>query len=140
MNKMRNKPSEANHWLDRPENIKLLWRSFLVVLALTVLEPQSSGIGGGGFFVRGTDDGAVETIDGRETAPAAATPEWFLDPQGTPVPFMQAVKSGLSVGVPGNMRLAEEAHRRHGKLPWAALFEPAIGYARSGFVTAKTSE
>lgn len=105
-----------------------------VMLALTVLEPQSSGIGGGGFFVRGTDDGAVETIDGRETAPAAATPEWFLDPQGTPVPFMQAVKSGLSVGVPGNMRLAEEAHRRHGKLPWAALFEPAIGYARSGFV------
>ena len=104
-----------------------------VMLALTVLEPQSSGIGGGGFFVRGTDDGAVETLDGRETAPAAATPDWFLDPKGTPVPFMQAVKSGLSVGVPGNIRLAEEAHRRHGKLPWAALFEPAIGYARGGF-------
>lgn len=104
-----------------------------VMLALTVVEPQSSGIGGGGFLVRGTVDGAVETLDGRETAPAAATPNWFLDAQGQPLPFIQAVKSGLSVGVPGNLRLAEEAHRRHGKLPWADLFAPAIALARDGF-------
>ena len=104
------------------------------MLALTVVEPQSSGIGGGGFFVHGNAEGTVETIDGRETAPAAATPEWFLTPDGKPRPFMEAVLSGLSVGVPGNVRLAAEAHERHGKLPWAALFTPAIDLARDGFV------
>lgn len=103
------------------------------MLALTVVEPQSSGIGGGGFLVRGAADGTVETIDGRETAPRAAGPAWFLDSAGQPLPFMQAVRSGLSVGVPGNLRLAEEAHRRHGKLPWADLFAPAIALARDGF-------
>ena len=103
------------------------------MLALTVVEPQSSGIGGGGFYVRGTADGRVETLDGREAAPAAATPAWFLDGNGAPRPFLQAVMSGLSVGVPGNLRLAEEAHRRHGKLEWARLFEPAIALARDGF-------
>ena len=112
-----------------------------VMLALTVVEPQSSGIGGGGFLVRGTADGAVETVDGRETAPAAAKPGWFLDRQGKPAPFMQAVKSGLSVGVPGNLRLAEEAHRRHGKLPWAELFGPAIALARNGYaISPRTHE
>ena len=105
-----------------------------VMLALTVVEPQSSGIGGGGFYVRGAADGSVETIDGRETAPGPATPEWFLDAAGQPVPFNQAVLSGLSVGVPGNVRLAQAAHRQHGKLPWAALFTPAIALARDGFV------
>ncbi|OCC23968.1 gamma-glutamyltransferase [Croceicoccus estronivorus] len=103
------------------------------MLALNVVEPQSSGIGGGGFYVRGAADGAVETIDGRETAPKAAFPGWFLDTKGQPLPFMDAVMSGLSVGVPGNLRLAEEAHRRHGKLAWAKLFEPAIALARDGF-------
>ena len=105
-----------------------------VMLALTVVEPQSSGIGGGGFYVRGAADGSVETIDGRETAPRAATPEWFLDPAGKPVSFNQAVLSGLSVGVPGNVQLAQEAHRQHGKLPRATLFAPAIALARDGFV------
>ena len=104
------------------------------MLALTVVEPQSSGIGGGGFLVRGTADGAVETLDGRETAPAAASGEWFLDADGKPVPFRAAVQSGLSVGVPGNVMLAVEAHRRHGKLAWADLFQPAIRLARQGFV------
>ena len=64
------------------------------MLALTVVEPQSSGIGGGGFLLRGTSAGPVETLDGRETAPAGADPQWFLDPDGKPLPFMQAVISG----------------------------------------------
>jgi gamma-glutamyltranspeptidase/glutathione hydrolase len=107
------------------------------MLALTVVEPQSSGIGGGGFLLYGGADGSIETLDGRETAPSGADPNWFLDSDGKPRPFMTAVISGLSVGVPGNLRLAEEAHRRHGKLPWAALFEPAIGLARDGWVLSK---
>jgi len=104
------------------------------MVALTVVEPQSSGIGGGGFLLRGTPDGEIETLDGREAAPGGADPQWFLDAEGRPLPFMQAVISGRSVGVPGNVRLAAEAHRRWGKLPWAALFEPAIKLARDGWV------
>ncbi|OBX20030.1 gamma-glutamyltransferase [Erythrobacter sp. QSSC1-22B] len=103
------------------------------MLALTVVEPQSSGIGGGGFYVRGTADGGIETIDGRETAPSGATPDWFLAEDGSVPPFMQSVMSGSSVGVPGNIALAAEAHARYGKLPWAALFAPAIELAREGF-------
>jgi gamma-glutamyltranspeptidase/glutathione hydrolase len=103
------------------------------MLALTVVEPQSSGIGGGGFMLRSTAAGDIATIDGRETAPAGADGEWFLDESGKPLPFMQAVISGLSVGVPGNLRLAEQAHRRFGKLDWAALFEPATRLARDGW-------
>lgn len=103
------------------------------MLALTVVEPQSSGIGGGGFLVRGAADGSVETVDGRETAPMGATPEWFLNADGSVPPFMESVLSGLSVGVPGNIALAAEAHGRHGKLPWTVLFEPAIRLARDGF-------
>jgi gamma-glutamyltranspeptidase/glutathione hydrolase len=103
------------------------------MIALTVVEPQSSGIGGGGFMVAGMADGEIDTFDGRETAPSGADGQWFLDAQGKPLPFMQAVVSGLSVGVPGNLRLAEEAHERHGKLPWATLFEPAIKLARDGW-------
>jgi gamma-glutamyltranspeptidase/glutathione hydrolase len=103
------------------------------MLALTVVEPQSSGIGGGGFYVRGTLEGDVETLDGRETAPAGATPDWFLDEAGKPLPFRDAVLSGLSVGVPGNVALAALAHRRHGKLAWPILFEPAIRLAREGW-------
>ena len=104
------------------------------MLALTVVEPQSSGIGGGGFLLHHAADGTVETLDGREMAPAAATPDWFLGEDERPRPFMEAVLSGLSVGVPGNIRLAGEAHARHGKLPWADLFAPAIALARDGFV------
>ena len=69
-----------------------------VMLALTVVEPQSSGIGGGGFLVRGEADGDVTTYDGRETAPAGATPDWFLDEKGEAPPFRESVRSGLSVG------------------------------------------
>lgn len=103
------------------------------MLALTVVEPQSSGIGGGGFYLRGTADGAVTSLDGRETAPAGATPQWFLRPDGSLPGFEESVASGLSVGVPGNVALAWRAHRRFGKLPWAALFGPAIALARDGF-------
>ena len=103
------------------------------MLALTVVEPQSSGIGGGGFFLRATPDGEIATIDGRETAPSGADERWFLDAEGKPLPFMQAVVSGLSVGVPGNIRLAEQAHARFGKLPWATLFKPAIELASGGW-------
>src|SRR5688500_15257085 len=86
------------------------------MLALTVVEPQSSGIGGGGFMLSSDATGNVVTFDGRESAPAGADPQWFLDANGQPLPFMQAVVSGRSVGVPGNLRLAEEAHERSGKL------------------------
>jgi gamma-glutamyltranspeptidase/glutathione hydrolase len=110
-----------------------------VMLALTVVEPQSSGIGGGGFYVRGGPDGSVSTLDGRETAPAAAHPQWFLGPDGKPLPFRQAVASGLSIGVPGNLALAAEAHRRHGKLAWGRLFEPAIRLARQGWTLSERS-
>lgn len=103
------------------------------MLALTVVEPQSSGIGGGGFFVRAAPDGAVTTIDGRETAPSAAGPDWFLGEEGKPLSYREAVLTGLSVGVPGNLRLAELAHERYGKLPWDALVAPAIELARNGF-------
>jgi gamma-glutamyltranspeptidase/glutathione hydrolase len=106
-----------------------------VMLALTVVEPQSSGIGGGGFMVRaGGSDGTLVTYDGRETAPASATPTRFLDGQGKVLGRDSRVFSGLSVGIPGNVALAAKAHAEHGKLPWAKLFEPAITLAEDGFV------
>ncbi|WP_066559417.1 gamma-glutamyltransferase family protein [Croceicoccus bisphenolivorans] len=104
------------------------------MIALTVVEPQSSGIGGGGFLVLDPEgDGDPVSYDGRETAPAAATAQWFLDNDGKPLPFRTAVESGLSVGVPGSIALAAKAHGKHGALPWAKLFEPAIALARDGF-------
>jgi gamma-glutamyltranspeptidase/glutathione hydrolase len=103
------------------------------MLALTVVEPQSSGIGGGGFFLLGNPDGSIETIDGRETAPMAAGGQWFYK-DGQPLTVRQAVPGGRSVGVPGNLRLAAEAHGAHGKLAWRTLFRPAIRLARDGFV------
>lgn len=106
-----------------------------VMLALTVVEPQSSGIGGGGFMLRADGaDGALVTFDGRETAPGAATPSRFLDPQGKVLPRESRVFSGLSVGVPGNVALAAKVHAQYGKLPWARLFDPAIALAEGGFV------
>lgn len=104
------------------------------MLALTVVEPQSSGIGGGGFFVyNDVSTGHAVTINGRETAPRAARPGRFLDAQGRPRTAPDAIPGGLSVGVPGNVRLMAEVHRRYGKLPWARLFDPAIRLAEEGY-------
>ena len=102
------------------------------MLALTVVEPQSSGIGGGGFLVWGDAAGRVETFDGREKAPAAATPEWFFR-DGKPMGIREAVPGGRSVGVPGSIRMVALAHKGHGSLAWKRLFAPAIRLARDGF-------
>lgn len=105
-----------------------------MMLVLTLVEPQSSGVGGGGFLVHhSAADNKIATIDGRETAPAAATPDRFLGPDGKPRGFIDVVPGGLSVGVPGNIRLAELAHKQWGKLAWADLFAPAIKLADEGF-------
>ncbi len=103
------------------------------MLALTVVEPQSSGIGGGGFFVTTDAAGHVSTIDGREKAPAAALPGRFLGPDGKPRRQPDLQPGGLSTGVPGSIALAAKAHAEHGRLRWAALFAPAIALARDGF-------
>ncbi|NCP11627.1 MAG: gamma-glutamyltransferase [Sphingomonadales bacterium] len=102
------------------------------LLALTVIEPQSSGIGGGGFLVHRDATGAIETFDGRETAPAAATGNWFFR-DGKPMAFGDAQPGGRSVGVPGNVRMMALAHAAQGRLPWRAVFAPAIALARDGF-------
>jgi len=102
-------------------------------LVLNLVEPQSSGIGGGAFILYW--DAAtrqLKAFDGRETAPASARPDRFLV-DGQPMPFKEAVRSGLSIGVPGLVRLMQMVHERYGKLPWARLFEPAIRLAEQGF-------
>ncbi|WP_313809382.1 gamma-glutamyltransferase [Sphingobium sp.] len=105
-----------------------------MMLALNVVEPHNSGIGGGGFLMHHDGrTGVLESIDGRETAPAAARPDRFVGPDGQPLPFRQAWPGGYSVGVPGNLRLAWDAHRKWGSLPWADLFQPAIRLAEQGF-------
>lgn len=103
-------------------------------LVLALVEPQSSGIGGGGFLLH-HDATARRTVayDGRETAPAGATPRLFLDPTGKPISFGAAIGSGKSVGVPGLVAMLELAHRRHGVLAWRDLFAPAIRLAEEGF-------
>ncbi|HZY19440.1 MAG TPA: gamma-glutamyltransferase family protein [Ramlibacter sp.] len=103
-----------------------------VQMVLTLVEPQSSGIGGGAFLLH-FDGQEVEAFDGRETAPAAADDKLFLGTDGRPLAFHEAVVGGRSVGVPGAVRMLEMAHRQHGKLPWATLFQPAIMLAERGF-------
>jgi gamma-glutamyltranspeptidase/glutathione hydrolase len=102
-------------------------------LVLGLVEPQSSGLGGGAFFLH-WDEGRknLQAYDGRETAPAAAKPDRFMK-AGKPIDFNAAVHSGLSIGTPGLVRLLEHTHQQHGKLPWARLFEPALKLARDGF-------
>jgi len=104
------------------------------MLALNVVEPQNSGIGGGSFWVSHAAGGTVTTIDGREAAPAAADAHWFYGDDGQPLSHANAVPGGRSVGVPGALRAMALAHRQSGKLRWAKLFEPAIRLARDGFV------
>jgi gamma-glutamyltranspeptidase/glutathione hydrolase len=112
-----------------------------VQFVLGLVEPQSSGLGGGAFLLDW--DAArhrLTTYDGRETAPLAATPALFLDATGQPLRFMQAVVGGRSVGTPGVPRLLATVHAAHGRLPWARLFRPAIRLATHGFrVSARLS-
>ncbi|KAB2848056.1 MAG: gamma-glutamyltransferase, partial [Hyphomicrobiaceae bacterium] len=103
-------------------------------LVLNIVEPQSSGIGGGLFLLYfDAKSSAVKAYDGRETAPRAAKENRFLLEGGKVRSFDDAVASGLSVGVPGVLKALELAHKRHGKLPWAKLFEPAVKLAEEGF-------
>lgn len=103
-------------------------------LVLGLVEPQSSGIGGGAFIVHfNASQKSLTTYDGRETAPASAKPNRFLGKDSKPLPFRKAVVSGLSIGVPGTVRLLSDAHKKHGKLPWAKTFEPALRLATNGF-------
>ena len=105
-----------------------------VQMVLNLVEPQSSGIGGGGYILHWDKSAKrLTSIDGRETAPAAASPELFLDEAGKPLPRDAAMASGLSVGVPGALAALKLAHDQYGKLPWAELFQPAIDLARAGF-------
>ena len=100
-------------------------------LVLTLVEPQSSGIGGGAFLLH-FDGRRLQAFDGRETAPAAVDENLFMA-DGRPMAFYDAVVGGRSVGTPGVLRMLEAAHRQHGKLAWASLFEPAIRLAENGF-------
>ena len=110
-----------------------------VQMVLGLVEPQSSGIGGGAFLIHSTaGEGAhaapkLQAFDGRETAPAAATEDLLLNADGKPLAFHAAVVGGRSVGTPGVLRMLAQAHAQHGKLAWARLFEPAISLARQGF-------
>ena len=103
-----------------------------VQMVLTLVEPQSSGIGGGAFLLH-FDGKNVDAFDGRETAPAAADENLFIKADGKPMAFIEGVVGGRSVGVPGTVRMLEMAHQQHGKLPWAQLFQPAIQLAEGGF-------
>ena len=103
-------------------------------LVLNLVEPSSSGLGGGAFLLYyDAKAKAIRAYDGRETAPAAATPALFTKPDGTPMAFLEARVGGRSVGVPGTLRLLEVAHARHGKLAWKTLFGSAIAAAENGF-------
>jgi gamma-glutamyltranspeptidase/glutathione hydrolase len=103
-------------------------------LVLNLVEPQSSGIGGGAFVLHWrAATRQLASYDGRETAAAAATPDRFLAASGLPMPRGKAIFGGKSVGVPGTLRLLEALHKEHGRLPWAQLFAPAIKLAEQGF-------
>ncbi|MDR0245113.1 MAG: gamma-glutamyltransferase [Burkholderia sp.] len=101
-------------------------------MVLALVEPQSSGIGGGAFMLY-FDGRTTQAYDGRETAPAAATDRLFYGPTGQPMSFYEGVVGGRSVGTPGVLRMLDAAHRAHGKLPWRRLFQPAIRLAEHGF-------
>ena len=107
-------------------------------LVLTLVEPESSGIGGGDFMlVYDPKTGKVTSFDGREIAPASATPGMFLDASGTPRGHFDVIPGGLSTGVPGVIAMFDMAHRKYGRLPWAKLFGPAIKLAQDGFLVGR---
>lgn len=102
---------------------------------LGLVEPQSSGLGGGSFMVfYDAKTHKVTAYDGRETAPAGANPKQFLHPDGTPMSYAEAVMGGQSSGVPGAIAMLDMAQKDHGKLPWKALFAPAHELATDGFI------
>ncbi|AEX23504.1 gamma-glutamyltransferase [Vibrio sp. EJY3] len=105
-----------------------------VQLMLGLVEPQSSGIGGGAFLVYWDNDKQkLTTFDGRETAPLAATPQLFLDDNGQPLQFYDAVVAGRSVGTPGTVKLLWDTHQKYGKLEWKKIIQPIIKLAEQGF-------
>lgn len=104
-------------------------------LMLTLVEPQSSGIGGGAFILDyNAESKQLKSYDGRETAPLAASPSLFLDKDGKPVKWIDAVVGGRSVGTPGVLRMLSDLHNKRGNLAWAKLFEPTIELAERGFI------
>ena len=106
-----------------------------IQMVLNLVEPQSSGIGGGAFLLHfNSSTGAIDTFDGREVAPENATPDMFQNANGKNLKFHEAVPGGKSVGIPGLLRMLEMAHRKHGKLPWKSLFERAIQLSEDGFI------
>src|SRR4051794_31649954 len=108
---------------------------------LSLVEPQSSGIGGGAFMTYyDSRSGKISIYDGREVAPAQATPGMFLDASGRPLPFDTAVVSGRATGVPGAVKMLALAHDEHGKLPWSALFGDAERAADQGFIVSPRLE
>lgn len=106
-------------------------------LVLTLVEPQSSGIGGGLYLLVSDARGNMRAYDGRETAPRSASPAMFLNAKREPRAFEDVATGGLAVGVPGTIAALALAHRRYGKLPWRKLFAPAISLARNGFVVSR---
>ncbi|MDN5926105.1 MAG: gamma-glutamyltransferase [Hyphomicrobiales bacterium] len=105
-----------------------------VQAVLGLVEPQSSGLGGGAFLVwYDAKAKKLTTFDGRETAPADVTPSLFLNAEGKPLPFFEAVVGGRSVGTPGTVRLLEAVHRKYGAKDWSGLFDSAIDLADRGF-------
>jgi len=105
-----------------------------VQVMLGLVEPQSSGVGGGSFMMYyDASTNKITALDGREKAPAGATPDMFLDENGKPMSYVIAVRTGRSTGVPGAIRMLSEAQARFGKLPWRELFNPAIRAAADGF-------
>lgn len=147
--KAAGRPVDADHWMISAAN-PLAVEAGSTVLAqggtaadamvtvqavLGLVEPQSSGLGGGAFLVwHDAATGEITTLDGRETAPLAATPQLFQDAGGTPLEFFDAVIGGRSVGVPGTPALMAEAHGRWGRSDWPGLFTDAIRLAEEGFV------
>jgi len=140
-------PVIAKHWMVGAANphaveagYRILQRggnavdaAIAVQLVLGLVEPQSSGLGGGAFLLLHDGKGnRLIAYDGRETAPAAAKPDRFMK-DGAPMAFHDAVVGGKSVGVPGTVRLLETVHKKHGRMPWAELFAPAIALAEQGF-------
>ena len=110
-----------------------------VQLVLNLVEPQSSGIGGGGFMlIYKASTQEVLSFDGRETAPAEVTSNLFLTPEGEPMKFFDAVLGGRSVGTPGTVAMLAQVHKEQGEIPWSELFEPAIKL-RAGWIHCRSS-